>query len=46
MPKMLIASSPVEIEVKAEDAGLSQEAHDLALRMFHALTDRMAQAIG
>jgi hypothetical protein len=41
---MLVASSPVEIEAKAEEAGLSPEAHDAAQRMFHHLTDRIAQA--
>lgn len=41
---MLIASSPVEIEAKAEAAGMPQDAHDAALRMFHALTDQIGQA--
>lgn len=44
MSKMLTASSPVEIEAKAEEAGFSHEAHDLALRMFHLLTDQLGQA--
>lgn len=44
MPRMLVASSPVEIEAKAEAAGFSQEAHDTAQRMFHHLTDRLGQA--
>jgi hypothetical protein len=41
---MLLASSPVEIEAKAEAAGFSQEAHDTAQRMFHDLTDRLGRA--
>ena len=44
MPRMLVASSPVEIEAKAEAAGFSQDAHDTAQRMFHDLTDRLGQA--
>ena len=44
MPRMLVASSPVEIEAKAEEAGFSREAHDTAQRMFHRLTDRLGQA--
>lgn len=40
---MLVASSPVEIEMKAE--GFSPEAHDAARRMFHELTDRLGRAI-
>ncbi len=44
MDKLLIASSPVEIEVKAVEAGLPPPAHELALAMFHALTDRVGQA--
>ena len=44
MPRMLVASSPVEIEAKTEAAGFSQEAHDTAQRMFHDLTDRLGQA--
>jgi hypothetical protein len=41
---MLVASSPVEIEAKAEEAGFSRDAHDIARRMFHDLTDRLGQA--
>lgn len=41
---MLIAASPVEIETRAEEAGLSPEAHETALQMFHALTDQIGQA--
>src|SRR5215212_5280090 len=37
MPRMLVASSPVEIEAKTEAAGFSQEAHDSLQRMFHDL---------
>ena len=44
MPRMLVASSPVEIEAKAEAAGFSRDAHDTAERMFHELTDRLGQA--
>ena len=44
MDRLLIASSPVEIEAKAGEAGLPQPAHDVALAMFHALTDRLGQA--
>ena len=44
MPRMLVASSPVEIEAKAEEAELPREAHDVARRMFHDLTDRLGQA--
>jgi hypothetical protein len=44
MDRLLIASSPVEIEAKAEEAGMPQAAHDLALALFHALTDRLGQA--
>jgi hypothetical protein len=44
MPRMLVASSPVEIEAKAEAAELPREAHDVARRMFHDLTDRLGQA--
>src|SRR3954452_11320522 len=44
MARMLVASSPVEIEAKAEATGFSQEAHDTAQRMFHELTDRLGRA--
>ena len=44
MDKLLIASSPVEIEARAEEAGLGREAHDVALALFHALTDRLGKA--
>ncbi|MBV9655470.1 MAG: hypothetical protein JOZ42_13000 [Acetobacteraceae bacterium] len=38
---MLIASSPVEIEAKADEAALAPEARAAALRLFHALTSRL-----
>ena len=44
MDTLLIASSPVEIEAKSEAAGLPPPAHDLALVLFHELTDRLGQA--
>ena len=44
MDRLLIASSPVEIEAKAGEAGLSPQAHDVALALFHELTDRLGQA--
>ena len=44
MPRLLVAASPVEIEAKAEAAELSREAHDVALRLFHALTNRLGKA--
>lgn len=44
MPRMLVAASPVEIDARAEEDGLPDEAHRVARRMFHALTDRIAQA--
>ena len=42
---MLIASSPVEIDVEAAEAGLSQAAHDAARALFHTLTDRLGLAV-
>ncbi len=44
MDFLLIASSPVEIEAKSEAAGLPRPVHDLALALFHELTDRLGQA--
>ncbi len=44
MDTLLIASSPVEIEAKSEAAGLPAPAHDIALALFHELTDRLGQA--
>ena len=42
--RLLIASSPVEIEVGAERSGLARAAHDVALALFHDLTDRLGHA--
>ena len=42
---MLIASSPVEIDVEAAGAGLSPAAHDAARHLFHTLTDQLGQAV-
>ena len=44
MAETLIASSPVEIAAKAEEAGLPQDARDAAARLFHALTSRVGLA--
>ena len=44
MNRLLIASSPVEIEAKAEEAGLPQPAREAALFLFHALTRRIGEA--
>lgn len=44
MPRMIVAASPVEIDARAEEAGLPQEAHLVARRMFHDLTDLIARA--
>jgi hypothetical protein len=44
MSRMLVASSPVEIEAKAEEAKLPRDVHDIACRMFHELTNRLGQA--
>ncbi len=44
MDRLLIASSPVEIEARSEEAGLTPQAHDVALALFHELTDRLGQA--
>lgn len=41
MPILLTASSPVEIEAKAEQAGLSPDGRAAALRLFHDLTSRL-----
>ncbi len=43
MPRMLVASSPVEIEAKADEAGFAPHTHDIARRMFHDLSDRIAK---
>ena len=42
--RLLIASSPVEIEAGAEESGLPRAAHDLALALFHDLTGRLGHA--
>lgn len=44
MPRMLVASSPVEIEAKVDEAALPPDAHEVARRMFHDLTDRLGKA--
>ncbi len=44
MPRMRVAASPVEIDAQAEAAGLPQGTHLAARRMFHELTDQIAQA--
>lgn len=44
MDHLLVASSPVEIEAKALEIGLKQPARDLALALFHDLTNRLGQA--
>ncbi|MDT7952774.1 MAG: hypothetical protein RQ966_14825 [Acetobacteraceae bacterium] len=42
---MLIASSPVEIDAEADEAGLSPAAREAAKHLFHELTDRLGQAV-
>lgn len=44
MAGMLIASSPVEIAAKADEAGMPQKARDAAARLFHELTSRIGLA--
>ncbi len=44
MAEVLIASSPVEVAAKADEAGLPQEARDAAARLFHELTSRIGLA--
>jgi hypothetical protein len=44
MVGLLIASSPVEIEAKAQEAAWPRPAHDAALALFHELTDRIGHA--
>ena len=44
MAETLIASSPVEVAAKADEAGLPQEARDAAARLFHELTSRIGLA--
>ena len=45
MPNILIASSPVEIDAKADAAELPREASEIARQMFHELTDRLGEAV-
>ena len=45
MPKILVASSPVEIDAKADELELPKEACEVARGMFHGLTDRLGQAV-
>ena len=42
---MLIASSPVELDAEAAEAGLPPAVHTAAQVLFHRLTDRLGQAI-
>lgn len=44
MAETLIASSPVEIAAKADEAGLPQDARDAAARLFHELTSQLGLA--
>ena len=44
MPELITAASPIEIQAKADEAGLSQDARDAALRLFHDLTSRIGLA--
>jgi hypothetical protein len=44
MVGLLIASSPVEIEAKAEEAAWPDPARETALALFHELTDRLGHA--
>ena len=44
MPELITAASPIEIQAKADEAGLSQDARDDALRLFHDLTSRIGLA--
>lgn len=44
MPILLTASSPVEIEAKTDEAGLSPEGRTAALHLFHDLTSRLELA--
>jgi len=44
MPELMTAASPVEIEAKADEAGLPGDARDAALRLFHDLTSRLEVA--
>ena len=41
MAQLMIAASPVEIEAKADEANLPQEARQVAPRLFRDLTSRL-----
>jgi hypothetical protein len=41
MTEIMVAGSPVEIEAKADAAGLGQDVREAALGEFHALTSRL-----
>ncbi len=41
MSDIMVAGSPVEIEAKADAAGLDQDVREAALAEFHALTSRL-----
>ncbi len=45
MPRILVASSPVEIDAKADELELPPEASEVARHMFHELTDRLGKAV-
>ena len=44
MPELMTAASPIEIQAKADEAGLAAEAREAALRLFHDLTSRIGLA--
>jgi hypothetical protein len=44
MPELMTAASPVEIEAKADEAGLPPNVRDAALSLFHDLTSRLELA--
>jgi hypothetical protein len=44
MSELMTAASPVEIEAKADEAGLSPNARGAALGLFHDLTSRLELA--
>lgn len=44
MPELITAASPIEIQAKADEAGLPPPARDAALRLFHDLTSRIGLA--
>ncbi len=45
MLELMIAASPVEIEAKADEAGLARDARVAALSLFHDLTSRLELAV-